>query len=114
MRISDWSSDVCSSDLPDVVAPEIPCQRPGQALDRRLGHRIGGHAALFEHPDYRAEIDDHAAAERPHLWKDRKSVVSGKSVSVRVDLGGRSIIKKINKTRKKRRASQNTTNKQDT
>src|SRR3546814_16674607 len=31
--------------------------------------------------------------ERP----DRKSVVSGKSVSVRVDLGGRSIIKKKNK-----------------
>src|SRR3546814_15547686 len=29
-------------------------------------------------------------------WLDRKSVVSGKSVSVRVDLGGRSIIKKKN------------------
>src|SRR3546814_19018254 len=29
---------------------------------------------------------------------DRKSVVSGKSVSVRVDLGGRSIIKKKKKT----------------
>src|SRR3546814_18015961 len=29
---------------------------------------------------------------------DRKSVVSGKSVSVRVDLGGRRIIKKINHT----------------
>src|SRR3546814_16933715 len=28
------------------------------------------------------------------LWRDRKSVVSGKSVSVRVDLGGRRIIKK--------------------
>src|SRR3546814_19968358 len=30
---------------------------------------------------------------------DRKSVVSGKSVSVRVDLGGRRIIKKTNKKR---------------
>src|SRR3546814_21180840 len=30
-------------------------------------------------------------------WRDRKSVVSGKSVSVRVDLGGRRIIKKKNK-----------------
>src|SRR3546814_13621765 len=30
--------------------------------------------------------------------KDRKSVVSGKSVSVRVDLGGRRIIKKKNNT----------------
>src|SRR3546814_19813757 len=34
--------------------------------------------------------------------RDRKSVVSGKSVSVRVDLGGRRIIKKKkNKTKKK-------------
>src|SRR3546814_11265265 len=31
---------------------------------------------------------------------DRKSVVSGKSVSVRVDLGGRRIIKKKKKTKK--------------
>src|SRR3546814_12027021 len=30
------------------------------------------------------------------LYRDRKSVVSGKSVSVRVDLGGRRIIKKKN------------------
>src|SRR3546814_12633334 len=30
------------------------------------------------------------------LWEDRKSVVSGKSVSVRVDLGGRRIMKKKN------------------
>src|SRR3546814_13506855 len=32
---------------------------------------------------------------------DRKSVVSGKSVSVRVDLGGRRILKKKNKEKKK-------------
>src|SRR3546814_11823527 len=31
-------------------------------------------------------------------WLDRKSVVSGKSVSVRVDLGGRGIIKKKKRT----------------
>src|SRR3546814_13729670 len=29
----------------------------------------------------------------PHMLKDRKSVVQGKSVSVRVDLGGRRIIR---------------------
>src|SRR3546814_14280916 len=34
------------------------------------------------------------------MVKDRKSVVSGKSVSVRVDLGGRSIIHKKNKENK--------------
>src|SRR3546814_20724398 len=32
-----------------------------------------------------------------HVGGDRKSVVSGKSVSVRVDLGGRRILKKTNK-----------------
>src|SRR3546814_16644219 len=32
-----------------------------------------------------------------HVEQDRKSVVSGKSVSVRVDLGGRRIIKKKKK-----------------
>src|SRR3546814_17811406 len=40
-----------------------------------------------------------AAVDRPRA--DRKSVVSGKSVSVRVDLGGRRIIKKNNNTSRK-------------
>src|SRR3546814_20948614 len=35
--------------------------------------------------------------ERIEVLRDRKSVVSGKSVSVRVELGGRRIIKKKNK-----------------
>src|SRR3546814_19435974 len=39
--------------------------------------------------------------EQPHAEVDRKSVVSGKSVSVRVDLGGRRIIKKKNKNNEK-------------
>src|SRR3546814_18422957 len=34
---------------------------------------------------------------KPSAGRDRKSVVSGKSVSVRVDLGGRRLIKKKNK-----------------
>src|SRR3546814_19093759 len=37
---------------------------------------------------------------RGHKETDRKSVVSGKSVSVRVDLGGRSILKKKTKIKK--------------
>src|SRR3546814_16302425 len=37
-----------------------------------------------------------------HRKADRKSVVSGKRVSVRVDLGGRRIIKKKNKTKYQR------------
>src|SRR3546814_18772612 len=76
MRISDWSSDVCSSDLLKATSP-----------DEAVGL---------------------AAATRTKPWRwiasngafpffaitGRKSVVSGKSVSVRVALGGRRIIKK--------------------
>src|SRR3546814_12462816 len=93
MRISDWSSDVCSSDLVPVgshrPAPPVPrdagpdrrrdpcphlprrnrrrTRSRGSGRGRRVAYRCGG---------------------------DRKSVVSGKSVSVSVDLGGRRIIKK--------------------
>src|SRR3546814_15417372 len=43
---------------------------------------------------------DHAQSSQsePVAGGDRKSVVEGKSVSVRVDLGGRRIIKKNNKS----------------
>src|SRR3546814_15223424 len=40
--------------------------------------------------------NDHAAIARSVTSKDRKSVVSGTRVSVRVDLGGRRILKKKN------------------
>src|SRR3546814_2362689 len=77
MRISDWSSDVCSSDLGAGREP-----RPGAAAACALA--LGGRA-----------VDDRACRARglAHA-SDRKSVVEGKSVSVRVDLGGRRIIKK--------------------
>src|SRR3546814_14393730 len=74
MRISDWSSDVCSSDLLRVIAG---LEAPGAG-----SVAIGG--AAVDPPDRRAH--------QPAL--DRTSVVWGKSVSVREDLGGRRIIKK--------------------
>src|SRR3546814_7323406 len=43
MRISDWSSDVCSSDL---AAPELPPMAEGQSLTadyRSLGLSLGRH-----------------------------------------------------------------------
>src|SRR3546814_14702950 len=137
MRISDWSSDVCSSDLTggggvvgiavigigrkaenhvraDIAligrtetAGQVGRARRNRALEILLEHqalprveegaarrrvrirgqgarRIGIGIAL-------ADIVVEAVAE------DRKSVVSGKSVSVSVDLGGRRIIKKKKK-----------------
>src|SRR3546814_15918523 len=93
MRISDWSSDVCSSDLPaggrDPVLPADVRAAPGLAGDcPRLP--IG-----TEDPALAGPPDPPAAGVRRHDRRlDRKSVVYGTSVSVRVDLGGRRILKK--------------------
>src|SRR3546814_17273958 len=76
MRISDWSSDVCSSDLLARTAPHLARYRTGDA-DQISFRRVPAH--LFRGRGFRGP--------------DRKSVVSGKSVSVRVDLGGRRLIK---------------------
>src|SRR3546814_19091454 len=79
---------------------------------------VGGQAGGF-HPVQRqlleSELDDrrdglaHEAlagvALADPVAEDRKSVVSGKSVSVRVDLGGRRIIKKKNKCLRKQELS---------
>src|SRR3546814_17352475 len=75
MRISDWSSDVCSSDLDTGVGAAIACG----------SQKWNGNCALLVRAPRKIR---HSAG------RDRKSVVSGKSVSVRVDLGGRRIIKK--------------------
>src|SRR3546814_1639790 len=42
MRISDWSSDVCSSDLPELLALALLDVEGGhQVLDVRLAHALG-------------------------------------------------------------------------
>src|SRR3546814_17628995 len=97
MRISDWSSYVCSSDLRvdrfhkrDVAPGEAVCvMRDQQYLHPVPQIRpFGMVVRLFsKHRDPGHEPDG-----------DWKSVVSGKSVYVRVDLGGRSFIKKPNYT----------------
>src|SRR3546814_20537535 len=107
MRISDWSSDVCSSDLGEpaygraneTFARPVGCQQRQQqalAVPRPVPVLIEAaddhaHRRLF---DAGAAVGDHDIARL-----DRKSVVSGKGVSVRVDLGGRRTIKKKKKTK---------------
>src|SRR3546814_19182819 len=102
MRISDWSSDVCSSDL------RLRCQRsgpvrsdPGRSQRRTAAvfaqmaiepERGLQPAAGWREPNH--GHDDLLTKQIAGRSGDRKSVVSGKSVSVRVDLGGRRIIKK--------------------
>src|SRR3546814_20567391 len=76
-----------------IVDAEAPAARRSQRKIRRSSE-IGG--------PFRRALDPVAPKLRPldHLRveRDRKSVVKGKSVSVRVDLGGRRIIKKKTKT----------------
>src|SRR3546814_15914418 len=100
MRISDWSSDVCSSDLRHR-------QRGGGVMGLAvliplsIAMGLVGLVAFcwalkhdqFEDPDGAAwRVLTPEAPPGPEA--DRKSVVEGKRVSVRVDLGGRRIITK--------------------
>src|SRR3546814_20201471 len=121
MLISDWSSDVCSSDLPSPLAPELAARDAG--IEVALAPMLAAHARLAAQSDVvvvegvggwaaplSADLDQAdlvRALDIPVVLVvgDRKSVVWGKSVSVRVDLGGRRIIKKT-KTNKLTHSSQ--------
>src|SRR3546814_17496133 len=103
MRISDWSSDVCSSDLlpwpnaaddatsrrpePDRAAMEKPLGTgsPRKTASPLRDARRWRHQSVFPRPD---------GTGQSAFKLDRKSVVSGTRVSLRVDLGGRRILKK--------------------
>src|SRR3546814_14254116 len=100
MRISDWSSDVCASDL-SLLRHAFFEAAEAQAVDDEGGdrgrdrperevQRLDDIAIAFEHALHQQDRADGEEA----VLADRKSVVEGKSVSVRVDHGGRRIIKK--------------------
>src|SRR3546814_12219093 len=98
MRISDWSADVCSSDLqggPDTFGPDPDHRRGG-------GQGTEPAAREFPAPDHHLLRRQHALAAAAvsgcddvvvPAEPDRKSVVYGKRVSVSVDLGGRRFLK---------------------
>src|SRR3546814_16581502 len=96
MRISDWSSDVCSSDLGDVERPVELVRDPVGAgeVPARPPWDHGDLDVVAAGDPVRDLVDRAVAADHDEERRDRKSVVQGKSVSVRVDLGGRRIIKK--------------------
>src|SRR3546814_18211819 len=94
MRISDWSSDVCSSDLalfflfPIFWVLLMSFQTNEQILrippSLAFEPTVGNYAAIIS-----GKLE--TAAGTLERSEERRV---GKSVSVRVDLGGRSIIKK--------------------
>src|SRR3546814_12624867 len=96
MRISYWSSYVCSSDLTPL------CRVVNLILDYFISGIVIPVKPLPLYQEH--ELSIQAARRRNnHIHRnepiERKSVVKGKSVSVRVDPGGRSIIKKKTKQR---------------
>src|SRR3546814_20995198 len=101
MRISDWSSDVCSSDLSHPIPPakyrdRVPPIRPVPRASRQQcaeGARRPLRPCLCP-PRSRSPTAGRAASALPPDQADRKSVVSGKSVAVRVDTGGRRLLNK--------------------
>src|SRR3546814_2965409 len=85
MRISDWSSDVCSSDLLALATRTIAIEHQVVGGAHRISERVGDR--------------DSALFRQAHPQEIGRASCREKSVSVRVDLGGRRIIKKkkINK-----------------
>src|SRR3546814_20364108 len=100
VRISYWSSDVCSSDLTTRGSSSPPegrhhCTSAASAARRRRptaqeqvhhGHDEGPVAAAVA----LEEVPEQHRSDRLH----RKSVAEGKSEDVPLDLGGRRIMKK--------------------
>src|SRR3546814_20762359 len=110
MRISDWSSDVCSSDLAIAGDEALLAAQASDGsvwivdpVDGTANFAAGRTpftvvvAYLLDGQTRAGWIHDPCANR---TTTDRKSVVEGKSVSVRVDLGGCSIIKKKKKNHK--------------
>src|SRR3546814_20720194 len=101
MRISDWSSDVCSSDLRSIACSRcrgVPRQ-PGvqqREIQGELRHLQQGTAEHFTDYFLNEPHGPRIAQQRGEVFADRKSVVYGQSVSVRLDIGGSRIIKKTN------------------
>src|SRR3546814_12335609 len=98
MRISDWSSDVGSSDLSTMHEAIVGSIKV--AGRHPVRHRGGWNPALRWYRRRPSATRGHGTgAYAAGRFPDRKSVVEGTSVSVRVDLGGRRIIKQKDTTR---------------
>src|SRR3546814_20457725 len=95
MRISDWSSDVCSSALAflqHLARRVLAVVHQLVGVDRLVLLSVRGVDADLAEQAFHAE-GARLAGDARHQ-PDRKSVVTGKGESGRVDLGGSLIIKK--------------------
>src|SRR3546814_14726960 len=119
MRISDWSSDVGSSDLVDEAFKEVTAARQeresainlARAYEQQVLERARGDTSAFDQiyaqyelapevtrkPLYYETMENVLSNVDTTIIEDRKRGVEGKRVLVRVELGGRRIIKKQQK-----------------
>src|SRR3546814_16613011 len=89
MRISDWSSDVCSSDLEELekavetygIASELTMAVGDGANDILMMQAAGLGVAYHAKQKAREAADAEIVHGDLSVLPDRKSVVSGKSVS---------------------------------
>src|SRR3546814_12836941 len=89
MRISDWSSDVCSSDLRSVLSVQLI--HIGVAFSTGCGRFLP--LCNKNREKLISEAKASNGGEKPKIGRRRV----GKECVVRVDLGGRRIIKKKKK-----------------
>src|SRR3546814_7266028 len=74
MRISDWSSDVCSSDLSALIA--LPADVSGPALERALQTILDRHDVLRARLDaatHQLEIREPGSITAPDIQNGRAS-----------------------------------------
>src|SRR3546814_15117546 len=119
MRISDWSSDVCSSDLDNAGSKDVHCRErsvaQGAGLLLAAGCRLARHerrlpplgsdwhlsVAVLLPGQGGGQVARRADPATAFLRAggtllDEKGLGEGKSVAVRVKLGGRRRLKKTN------------------
>src|SRR3546814_18167188 len=112
MRISDWSSDVCSSVL--GISSAVICRSRDAPLDQQRKAPVRRWKSAPDDVARTPDLHRRAVAlgrDRARSLAgvgDRKSVVAGKRGVVRVDLRGRCFMyKNNNKTREKLYTTQN-------
>src|SRR3546814_12966975 len=94
MRISDWSSDVCSSDLSTKISKRSVTHKKSC----RAARNVARARQLLSVVESQARGGCLTGVSGSADEEDRKSVVSGKSVSVSVALGVRRINHTTNNT----------------
>src|SRR3546814_3990861 len=102
MRISDWSSDVCSSDLPvGVVAAITPWNFPSAMIPRKIAPALAAGCAVGLKPASETPFSAlalAALAEEAGLPAGLFNVITGGSRAIGGELTGSPLVRKLSFT----------------